>query len=58
MAHKGRQMERREAGDVAKEFIDEDLLPEDIEDDVIQHLDRDEPVRALRIILQYRKGRF
>jgi hypothetical protein len=51
-------MERREAGEVAKEFIDKDLLPEDIEDDVIQHLDRDEPVRALRIILQYRKGRF
>ncbi|MCQ4331923.1 hypothetical protein KM295_00180 [Natronomonas sp. F2-12] len=57
MVHKGRQTERQRAAEVANEFVEEGLLPDDIEDDVISRLNREEPIRALETIIQHRKGR-
>lgn len=57
MVHEARETERRQAEDLANEFIEEDLLPENVENDVLRHLEREESIRALRIILRHRKGR-
>jgi hypothetical protein len=49
--------ERQRAAELANEFLEEGLLPAHVEDDVIRHLDGEEPMRALRTILRHRKGR-
>ena len=57
MAHKGSQTERRHAEEVTEEFIERDLLPETVENDVLRCLDSQEPVQALETALKHRKDR-
>ena len=58
MTHQGRETERRQAEEVAKEFIEKGLLPESVENDVLRCLDSQKPVQALETVLQHRKDRF
>lgn len=57
MSRQVRRTERRRAAELADEFLEEDLLPDRVEADVTRHLDRGEPMRALRIIIRYRRDR-
>lgn len=54
MSHEDAPADRKRASELAREFVENDLLSDAVEDDVIEHLDREEPMRALRTIIRHR----
>jgi hypothetical protein len=54
MSYENAPADRERASELAREFVENDLLPDAVEDDVIEHLDREEPMRALRTIIRHR----
>jgi hypothetical protein len=55
MDHQDPPTERQRASELAREFVESDLLSESVEDDVVEHLDRGKSIRALRTIIRHRR---
>jgi hypothetical protein len=54
MANQGSKPERRRVEAVTEEFIEKDLVSDGVEEQVLEHLDKGNPRRALGIILEHR----
>ena len=57
MAQSSADPRRRRAAEVTEEFLDRELLSEEVRGDVLDRLKRGEPVEALRIITDTRDRR-
>lgn len=55
MSRKNLASDEQRAEETAREFLDLELLSEEVKTDVVEHLEHREPVEALRVVLNHRR---
>lgn len=46
--------DKRSAEELVREFIDREMVPSTVEDEVAEHLENERPLRALAVVLDER----
>lgn len=54
MAHKASRWGKRQAEEIADELVNQKSLPHSVETEMVNHLEKDDPVEALEVYLKSR----